>query len=525
MYTAENGKIWLATGSERIYLEPAMANRHGLIAGATGTGKTVTLKVAAESFSAMGVPTFIADIKGDVSGMCLPGSENKHIRRSIDTMGIEDFSYTSFPVRFFDVYGKLGHPVRTTVSDMGPELLSRLLGLNDTQSGVLRIVFRIADDRGLLLLDLKDLRSMLVHVAENSAEYKLRYGNVSPQTVGAIQRSLLTLEDDGGDLFFGEPALDIADWFDWDEEGRGVMNILECAELFRHPLLYGTFLLWMLSELYELLPEAGDLDKPKIAFFFDEAHLLFNDAPKAILEKVEQVVRLIRSKGVSVWFITQNPMDIPETVLAQIGNRVQHALRAYTPNEQKAIRAAARSFRANEAFDAETVLQELATGEALVSVLDPKGVPGVVERANILPPQSSMNAVEPAVIGTVVANSPLREKYDETVDRESAYEILTEEMEEAARLAEEEARAKEEARQAKEEEKQRLAEEKARLAEEKRKEAEQRAKEREKAQKQKAAAAKKKNSVMGKTASAAANAIGREVGRQLVRGLFGTLKK
>ena len=528
MYTEDNGKIWLATGSERVYLEPAMANRHGLIAGATGTGKTVTLKVVAESFSEMGVPTFIADIKGDVSGMCLPGSENKHIRRSIDTMNIENFTYTSFPVRFFDVYGKLGHPVRTTISDMGPELLARLLGLNDTQSGVLRIVFRIADDKGWLLLDLKDLRSMLQHVADHGNEYKIRYGNVSAQSVGAIQRALLTLEDEGGDIFFGEPQLDIADWFDWDENGRGVMNILECAELFQHPLLYSTFLLWMLTELYELLPEAGDLEKPKIAFFFDEAHLLFKDAPKALLEKVEQVVRLIRSKGVSVWFITQNPMDIPETVLAQIGNRVQHALRAYTPNEQKAIRAAAKSFRVNDDFDTETVLQELATGEALVSVLDAKGIPGVVQRANILPPRSSMNAVEPAVIGTVIANSPLRDKYTETEDRESAYEILSAAAEEEAKAKAEAEKAKEEERLAKEEEKKRIAEAKAKAAEEKakeaeakRKEAEKRAKEREKAQKAKA----RKNSALGKAASSAMNSVGREVGRQLIRGLFGTLKK
>ena len=528
MFTDDNGKIWLATGSERVYLEPAMANRHGLIAGATGTGKTVTLKVVAESFSEMGVPTFIADIKGDVSGMCLPGSENKHIRRSIDTMGIENFDYTAFPVRFFDVYGKLGHPVRTTISDMGPELLSRLLGLNETQSGVLRIVFRIADDKGWLLLDLKDLRAMLQHVADHGSEYKIIYGNVSAQSVGAIQRALLTVEDEGGDLFFGEPQLDIADWFDWDEDGRGVMNILECAELFQHPLLYGTFLLWMLSELYELLPEAGDLDKPKIAFFFDEAHLLFKDAPKALLEKIEQVVRLIRSKGVSVWFITQNPMDIPETVLAQIGNRVQHALRAYTPNEQKAIRAAARSFRVNEAFDTETVLQELATGEALVSVLDEKGIPGIVQRANILPPKSSMNAVSPAVIGTVIASSPLTEKYAETEDRESAYEILAAAAEEEARAKMEAEKAKEEEQKAKEEEKKRLAEErlkaaqeKAKAAEAKRKEAERKAKEREKAQKAKA----RKNSVFGKAVSSSANAVGREVGKALVRGLFGTLKK
>ena len=528
MYTPDNGKIWLATGSERVYLEPSMCNRHGLIAGATGTGKTVTLKVVAESFSELGVPTFIADIKGDVSGMCLPGSENKHIRRSIDTMGIEDFNYTSFPVRFFDVYGKLGHPVRTTISDMGPDLLARLLGLNDTQGGVLRIVFRIADDKGWLLLDLKDLRSMLQHVADHSNEYKITYGNVSAQTVGAIQRALLTLEDEGGNIFFGEPQLDIADWFDWDEEGRGVMNILECAELFQHPLLYGTFLLWMLSELYELLPEAGDLDKPKIAFFFDEAHLLFKDAPKALLEKVEQVVRLIRSKGVSVWFITQNPMDIPESVLAQIGNRVQHALRAYTPNEQKAIRAAARSFRVNEEFDTETVLQELATGEALVSVLDVKGIPGVVQRANILPPKSSMNAVEPAVIGTVIANSPLTDKYAESEDRESAYEILLEAAEEEARAKEEAAKAKEEELKAKEEEKKRIAEEKAKAAEEKaklaelkRKEAEKKAKEREKAKK----ATARKNSALGKAASSAATAVGREVGKQLMRGLLGSLKR
>ncbi len=528
MYTEDNGKLWLATGEKRIYIEPAMANRHGLIAGATGTGKTVTLKVVAESFSEMGVPTFIADIKGDVSGMCMPGSENKHIRRSIDTMGIENFTYTDFPVRFFDVYGKLGHPVRTTISDMGPELLARLLGLNDTQSGVLRIVFRIADDKGWLLLDLKDLRAMLQHVADHGNEYKIQYGNVSAQSVGAIQRALLTLEDEGGNIFFGEPQLDISDWFDWDENGRGVMNILECAELFQHPLLYGTFLLWMLTELYELLPEAGDLEKPKIAFFFDEAHLLFKDAPKALLDKVEQVVRLIRSKGVSVWFITQNPMDIPESVLAQIGNRVQHALRAYTPNEQKAIRAAAKSFRVNPKFDTETVLQELATGEALVSVLDEKGVPGIVERANILPPRSSMNAVPPAAIGTVMANSPLLEKYSETEDRESAFEILTAALEEEAKAKAEAEKAKEEELKAKEEEKKRIAEakakaaeEKAKAAEEKRKEAEKKAKEREKAQKAKA----RKNSVFGKAAASTMNTVGREVGKALVRGLFGTLKK
>ena len=507
MYLREEGKIWLATGDERVYLEPSMCNRHGIIAGATGTGKTVTLKVIAESFSAMGVPVFLADIKGDVSGMCVPGVETKHIRRSIDSMGLGDFNYTSYPVRFFDVYGKLGHPVRTTISDMGPELLARLLGLNETQEGVLRIVFRIADDRGLLLIDFKDLRSMLQHVGDNANEYKLTYGNIAAQSVGAIQRALLALEDEGGDIFFGEPALDIKDWFDWDADGRGYMNILEAAELFQHPLLYSTFLLWMLSELYELLPEAGDLDKPKIAFFFDEAHLLFNDAPKALLEKIEQVIRLIRSKGVSVWFITQNPADVPESVLGQLGNRVQHALRAYTPNEQKALRYAARSFRANEKFDTERVLQELATGEALVSVLDAKGTPTVVERANILPPKSSMNAADVGIIAQFVNMSPLNAKYKDAVDRESAYEVITEEQEQAAKeKAEAEAAAQAE---------------KERKEKEKQEEKERKEKEKEKKAKQ----AKKKQSAFGKAASSAATSFGREIGKSIFRGLFGNKRR
>ncbi|MBR7093085.1 MAG: DUF853 family protein [Clostridia bacterium] len=492
MYLQDQNKIWVATGEQRVYIEPAMANRHGLIAGATGTGKTVTLKVVAESFSDMGVPVFIADIKGDVSGMCVPGAENKHIHRSIDTMGIENFTYTGYPVRFFDVYGEKGLPVRTTISDMGPELLARLLNLNDTQSGVLRIIFRIADDRELLLLDLKDLRSMVQHVGDHASEYKLRYGNVSTTSIGAIQRALLTLEDEGGDLFFGEPALDIADWIDWDEDGRGMMNILECQTLFQHPLLYSTFLLWMLTELYELLPEAGDLDKPKAAFFFDEAHLLFHDAPKALLEKVEQVVRLIRSKGVSVWFISQNPSDLPETVLGQIGNRIQHALRAYTPNEQRAVRYAAKSFRQNPSFDTERTLQELGVGEALVSVLDPKGIPTVVERAGILPPRSSMNAVEDDVLARVTKGSSLYSKYQKVLDRESAYELLTQQQEE-----EEKERAKEE-------------KEKAKLAAKK---------EKEKAKK----STSRKKSTLQKTVDSTVSSIGREFGRQLVRGLFGTL--
>lgn len=426
MYLSQQHKVWLATGETPVYLEPSMANRHGLIAGATGTGKTVTLKVLAESFSDMGVPVFLADIKGDLSGMCVEGCETKHIRRSIDNMKLTDFSYSAYPVQFWDVYGKNGLPVRTTVSAMGPEMFSRLLGLNDTQSGVLRIVYRIADDKELLLIDLKDLRSMLQFVGDNAKEFRTEYGNISTQSIGAIQRALLALEDEGGNIFFGEPDLDIKDWVKWCENtGRGQMNILECQELFQHPLMYATFLLWMLSELYELLPEAGDLEKPKLAFFFDEAHLLFDDAPKALVDKVELVVRLIRSKGVSVWFITQNPTDIPDSVLGQIGNRVQHALRAYTPNDQKALRAAARSFRVNTAFDTETVLQSLGTGEALVSVLDEKGIPGIVQKTGILPPRSSMSPADPEIMEQIIKNSRFYEKYAQTVDRESAYESIT----------------------------------------------------------------------------------------------------
>ena len=492
MYQKDIHKVWLATGKNRVYLHPAMANRHGLIAGATGTGKTVTLKVLAESFSDMGVPVFIADIKGDLSGMCNPGSENKHIRRSIDTMGITDFSYCTYPVEFWDVYGQKGLPVRTTISEMGPELLARLLGLNETQSGVLRIVFRVADEKELLLIDLKDLRAMLQYVGDNAKEFKLVYGNISAQSVGAIQRALLALEDEGGEQFFGEPSLDLSDWFKWDENGRGYMNILECAELFQNPLLYGTFLLWMLSEIYDMLPEAGDLDKPKFAFFFDEAHLLFDDAPKALVDKVEQVVRLIRSKGVSVWFITQNPTDIPDSVLGQIGNRVQHALRAYTPADQKALRAAANSFRENPEFDTAEAIQALGTGEALVSVLDEKGVPTIVERANILPPKSSMAAVDGILLQSVVLASEYKEKYIKELDRESAYE--------------------------------QIAEVNAEQAEAEKKEAEKKAKEKEKAKK-KTSSGRKKKSILEKTVSSTANTIGREIGRQIVRGIFGNFFK
>ena len=497
MYLQSEHKVWLATGETPIYLEPSMANRHGLIAGATGTGKTVTLKVLAESFSDMGVPVFLADIKGDLSGMCQMGRETKHIRRSIDSMNIGNFTYSACPVRFWDVYGKLGLPVRTTISEMGPDLLGRLLGLNETQSGILRIVFRIADDKGLLLIDLKDLRSMVQYVGDNAKEYKLTYGNISPQSVGAIQRSLLALEDEGGEIFFGEPDLKLDDWLDWDEEGRGIMNILECQELVQHPMLYATFLLWMLSELYEMLPEAGDLDKPKLAFFFDEAHLLFNDAPKALVEKVEQVVRLIRSKGVSVWFISQSPSDLPDPVLGQIGNRVQHALRAYTPKDQKALRAAAQSFRENKSFDTEEALQALGVGEALVSVLDEKGVPTIVQKANILPPHSSMNAVAKDVIRQNIAENPLNRKYAREEDRESAYEVLQEEAEEAREEAEKEAKKA------------------ARGAEKK---------STKKTSAKKKSSTRKTKSAFDKAVSSAANTVGRELGKQLVRGILGNLK-
>jgi len=487
MYIKDIHKIWLATGGEKVYLEPSMANRHGLIAGATGTGKTVTLKVLAEAFSDMGVPTFIADIKGDLSGMATPGEENKHIRRSIDTMGITNFNYTSYPVRFWDVYGKQGMPVRTTISEMGPELLSRLLGLNEIQSGVLRIVFRVADEKELLLIDLKDLRAMVQYVGDNAKEYKLTYGNISPQSIGAIQRALLTLEDEGGEIFFGEPSLDLSDWVDWADDGRGVMNILECAQLFQHPLLYGTFLLWMLSEIYEMFPEAGDLEKPKLAFFFDEAHLLFDDAPKALIDKVEQVVRLIRSKGVSVWFITQNPTDIPESVLGQIGNRVQHALRAYTPNDQKALNAAAKSFRVNPGFDTAEAIQALGVGEALVSVLDTDGVPSIVQKANILPPRSSMKAIDQILLQSVIFASPLRDKYATEEDRKSAYEVIVEENEKAEKEAEREKEKKE--------------------------------------KEKKKSSGRKKTTLIERTINSTASTIGREIGRKIVRGIFDTLLK
>ena len=432
------GKIWLGTGEHPVCLLPQMANRHGLIAGATGTGKTVSLKVLAEGFSDMGVPVFLADIKGDLAGMVQPGTHSDNIANRLTQCGVPTFEYRTFPTVFWDVFGKEGHPVRTTVSEMGPTLLARLMNLNDTQAGVLSILFRVADDENMLLLDLKDLKAMLAYVGEHAKEYTLDYGNVSMASVGAIQRAVAMLEDEGGNAFFGEPALNIADWMQLDESGRGVINILAADVLYRKPRLYSTFLLWMLSELYELLPECGDLDKPRMVFFFDEAHLLFDDCPKALLETLEQVVRLIRSKGVGVYFVTQNPCDIPMSILGQLGNRVQHALRAYTPAELKAVRTAAQTFRANPEFKTEDAILELGVGEALTSFLDEEGVPTIVERTKIICPQSSMAPPDPMFRSKAMLHDGM-EKYDDSVDNESAYEVLTAEAVKAEAAAEEEA--------------------------------------------------------------------------------------
>lgn len=418
------GKIWVGTGEKPVCLLPQMANRHGLIAGATGTGKTVSLKVLAEGFSEMGVPVFLADVKGDLAGMVEVGTHSDAIGKRLVECGVPSFEYRAFPTEFWDVFGKEGHPVRTTVSEMGPVLLSRLMGLNETQSGVMSIIFRVADDENMLLLDLKDLKAMLAYVGEHAKDYTLDYGNVSMASIGAIQRAVAMIEDEGGNEFFGEPALNIADWMRLDESGRGVINILAADVLYRKPRLYSTFLLWMLSELYELLPECGDLEKPRMVFFFDEAHLLFDDCPKALLETLEQVVRLIRSKGVGVYFITQNPCDIPMSILGQLGNRIQHALRAYTPLDQKAVKTAAMTFRANDAFDTAEAITTLKTGEALVSFLDADGAPCVVERATILPPQSAMHAIDEQARAACMENSAFRGVYDTIVDRVSAYEML-----------------------------------------------------------------------------------------------------
>ena len=498
----QDGKLLIGVGGNPACLLPQMANRHGLICGATGTGKTVTLKVMAESFSALGVPVFLADIKGDLAGCVRTGERSEAIDKRLNKLGLDpaSFSYHAFPVRFWDVFGKMGHPVRTTVSEMGATLLARLLDLTEVQAGVLAIVFRVADDKGWLLIDLKDLRAMVSYVADHAPELMNEYGNVSKQSAGAIQRALLQLEDAGGDLFFGEPDIQLADWFQCDEKGRGVINILHCEKLYQSPLLYSTFLLWLLAELFEQLPEVGDPEKPKLVFFFDEAHLLFKGAPRALVDKIEQVVKLIRSKGVGVYFITQQPSDVPDAVLAQLGNKVQHALRAYTPNEQKAVRAAAQGFRPNPEFDTQQAILDLGTGEALVSFLDEKGRPNMVEQATILPPQSQMGPIDDSRRAAEIQFDALFGKYETAVDNESAYEIIHADRQKEAEAAEA-AQAEEQARKEKEKA------------------------EKEKAKAEKAKQSKKKSSPSSKIANSALNAVGREIGRSVGRGILGTIKK
>ncbi len=424
------------TTGKNVALEllPQMANRHGLIAGATGTGKTVTLQSLAQSFSKRGMPVFMADVKGDLAGISQPGdpAANPKVADRVKLLQLDDFTPQAAPVVFWDVFGELGHPVHATISDMGPLLLSRLLNLNEVQGGVLTVVFKVADDQGLLLLDLKDLRAMLQHVGDNAEQFNTAYGKVSAASIGAIQRGLLELEQQGADRLFGEPALDLEDLMQTDSRGHGVINILAAEKLMQSPKLYSTLLLWLMSELFENLPEVGDIEKPKLVFFFDEAHLLFSDAPKALLEKIEQVVRLIRSKGVGIYFVSQNPLDIPDVVLGQLGNRVQHALRAFTPRDQKAVRSAAETFRANPELSVEKVITELGVGEALISLLDAKGTPGIVEGALVVPPESQLGAITPAQRSAIIQQSLVRAHYEKVIDRESAYEMLKARAEKAA---------------------------------------------------------------------------------------------
>ncbi|NHK26659.1 DUF853 family protein [Parvularcula flava] len=445
--------IFVGKGENPVSLTLKYANRHGLICGATGTGKTVTLQILAEGFSDAGVPVFISDVKGDVAGLSQAGTMKGFLQERAETIGLEPYDMKGYPTVLWDLFGKQGHPVRATITDMGPLLLARLLGLNDTQEGVLVLAFRVADDEGMLLLDLKDLRALLINISDRRQELQAKYGNVSPSSIGAIQRKLLALEEQGADQFFAEPALDLNDFMRTAEDGRGIINVLAADKLMMSPKLYATFLLWMLSELFEMLPEAGDPDKPKLVFFFDEAHLLFEDCPPALLDKVETVVRLIRSKGVGVYFVTQNPMDVPDSVSSQLGNRIQHALRAFTPKERKVIRAAAETFRPNPAFETIDVITELGIGEALVSTLMSKGVPGVVERTLIRPPSSRMGPLTAAERKKTIGASPVAGTYDKTVDNRSAYEILGERAEKAAaearKQAEREAKQAEKAKKAK----------------------------------------------------------------------------
>ncbi|WP_179999264.1 helicase HerA-like domain-containing protein [Acinetobacter sp. YH12239] len=509
--------------SQEIVLHSQLANRHGLIAGATGTGKTVTLKVLAESFSRIGVPVFLADAKGDVSSLAKAGESNSKFDERIKSLNIESIPFSASPVVFWDLFGEQGHPIRTTVSEIGPLLLARMLNLNDTQEGVLSAIFRIADDQGFLLLDFKDLKAMITYVTEHAADFKAEYGNLSPASLGAIQRNLLALSDQGGDQFFGEPALDLMDFIQTDARGHGNINLLAADKLMNTPKLYATFLLWMLSELFEQLPEVGDMNKPKLVFFFDEAHLLFDNASPALQEKIEQVVRLIRSKGVGIYFVTQNPLDLPESVLGQLGNRVQHALRAFTPKDQKAVKTAADAFRPNPAFKVQGTITELAVGEALISCLDEKGTPQMVERGWVMPPYSSFTPITLEERKTLMTNSVVAGVYEQVLDRESAFEMLQNKVVQRQQQAEQEALAKQQAKEqeayakqiAKEQEAfaKQQAKEQERLAREQQKEAERAAKQREKLT----------QDIVGTFAKSAARSLGGSTGQKIVRGLLGSL--
>ena len=506
-----------------VVLHSKFANRHGLIAGATGTGKTVTLKVLAESFSRLGVPVFLADAKGDVSSLAQAGASNPKFDERIKSLGINSIPFAASPVVFWDLFAEQGHPIRTTITEIGPLLLARMLNLNDTQEGVLSAVFRIADDQGMLLIDFKDLKAMIGYVSEHAAEFKAEYGNLSPASLGAIQRNLLALADQGGDQFFGEPSLNILDFIQTDSNGHGYINILAADKLMNTPKLYATFLLWMLSELFEQLPEVGDMDKPKLVFFFDEAHLLFDNASAALQEKIEQVVRLIRSKGVGIYFVTQNPLDLPESVLGQLGNRVQHALRAFTPKDQKAVKTAADTFRANPEFKVEQAITELAVGEALISCLDEQGTPQVVERAWVMPPYSSFTPISPEQRQAFISQSIVAGIYEKSLDRESAFELLqnkvVERQQQAVQIEQEKQQTKEQEALAKQKAKEaetlakQQAREQERIAKEQQKEAEREAKQREKLI----------QDTVGTFAKSAARSLGGSTGQKIVRGLLGSL--
>ncbi|RUP40598.1 MAG: DUF853 domain-containing protein [Acinetobacter sp.] len=498
--------------TQDIVLHSQFANRHGLIAGATGTGKTVTLKVLAESFSRLGVPVFLADAKGDVSSLAKAGSSNPKFDERLKNLQLAPIPFAASPVMFWDLFGQQGHPIRTTISEIGPLLLAQMLNLNDTQEGVLSAVFRVADDQGLLLIDFKDLKAMLTYVSENAAELKAEYGNLSPASIGAIQRNLLALADQGGEQFFGEPSLNILDFIQTDTNGHGYINILAADKLMNTPKLYATFLLWMLSELFEQLPEVGDMDKPKLVFFFDEAHLLFNNASPALQQKIEQVVRLIRSKGVGIYFITQNPLDLPESVLGQLGNRVQHALRAFTPKDQKAVKTAADTFRANPEFKVDQTITELAVGEALISCLDEQGTPQIVERGWVMPPYSSFTPITPEERQIIISQSIVAGVYDQAVDRDSAYEMLQKKVLQQSQQKEIEELEKQQSKEQDTLAKQQ-AKEQERFAKEQQKAAEKAQRDREKLT----------QDIVGTFAKSAARSLGGSTGQKIVRGLLGSL--